>query len=170
VEPLTWGVAVPVDPGEYVFEATAPGKSAWRAKVQADVPGKTLTVRVPVLGEPVVVVAPTLPKPPLLARQRATFITLGVGAVLAGVGAGLGGAAVASHAKVSEACEGRGGMQCDQLDDARAKAIGSSVMFGAAGAAGVTAVALFIVGERKSATPPVVGPATGMPLGVAFRF
>jgi hypothetical protein len=172
VEPLTWGVAVPVDPGEYVFEATAPGKSAWRTTVRADVAGKALTVRVPVLGEvvAVAVVEPTVPKPPFLVRQRGSLITLGVGAALAGVGAGLGGAALASHAKVTEACKGLGGMPCDQLDDARAKAIGSSVMFGAAGAAGVTAVVLFVMGEAKSKPPAAVGPATGMPVGVAFRF
>lgn len=45
---VAWGVALPVDPGEHVVEASAPKRKAWSAKVQS-VEKETATVKVPSL-------------------------------------------------------------------------------------------------------------------------
>src|SRR5262249_56966552 len=43
--------AVPVDPGTHVVEASATNKMSWASRVQIG-PGASVTVDVPVLGEP----------------------------------------------------------------------------------------------------------------------
>src|SRR5262249_38671945 len=45
-----WGTAVPVDPGEHVIKAVAPGKRSWLRKVQLG-EGDTAEVRVPALED-----------------------------------------------------------------------------------------------------------------------
>jgi hypothetical protein len=47
----TWGVAVPVDPGEHVITASAPGKKDWSQKVIVEPRGATVAVRIPVLED-----------------------------------------------------------------------------------------------------------------------
>jgi hypothetical protein len=46
-----WGSAIPVDPGDHVLEAAAPGRRAFRAKVVIDVGPSTQTAKVPRLDE-----------------------------------------------------------------------------------------------------------------------
>jgi tetratricopeptide (TPR) repeat protein len=43
-----WGMSVAVDPGEHVFEASAPGYKPWRSRLVAEA-GKPVTVNVPAL-------------------------------------------------------------------------------------------------------------------------
>ncbi|HMJ56116.1 MAG TPA: tetratricopeptide repeat protein [Polyangiaceae bacterium] len=43
-----WGMSVAIDPGEHVFEASAPRRKPWRTRVVAE-PSKSLTVNVPQL-------------------------------------------------------------------------------------------------------------------------
>jgi tetratricopeptide (TPR) repeat protein len=43
-----WGMSVAVDPGEHVFEASAPGYKPWRSRLVAEA-GKAVTVNVPAL-------------------------------------------------------------------------------------------------------------------------
>lgn len=52
------GTAVPVDPGEHVVSATAPGKKAWESKVTVKADGHSFTVSVPQLED-----APAEPPP-----------------------------------------------------------------------------------------------------------
>ncbi|HWZ92027.1 MAG TPA: hypothetical protein VNW92_24350 [Polyangiaceae bacterium] len=58
-----WGLSVPVDPGSYVLQASAPGHKDWSKTVE--VPnGAAVTERVPALEvAPVVAAAPSLPPP-----------------------------------------------------------------------------------------------------------
>src|SRR5205814_367080 len=44
-----WGSALPVDPGEHVFEASAPGKKPWRQAVVISGDGHTTDVTIPPL-------------------------------------------------------------------------------------------------------------------------
>jgi len=44
-----WGTAIPVDPGAYRIEASAPGRRPWSKEVVVQVPGKTVSVSVPAL-------------------------------------------------------------------------------------------------------------------------
>jgi serine/threonine-protein kinase len=69
----TWNLASPVDPGDHVVEAEAPGRSPWRATIAVSGEGTSRTVRVPQLepvppvptaSPPVVVTLPTPPSPP----------------------------------------------------------------------------------------------------------
>jgi tetratricopeptide (TPR) repeat protein len=48
VPPSMWGMAVAVDPGEHLFEASAPDRKPWRTQIVAE-KGKPLTVTVPAL-------------------------------------------------------------------------------------------------------------------------
>jgi hypothetical protein len=46
----TWGIAVPVDPGEHLVEATAPGRSKWSGSVTAPDSPTTVSLLVPALA------------------------------------------------------------------------------------------------------------------------
>jgi serine/threonine-protein kinase len=49
VSEATWGVAVPLDPGEHVIVAKAPGKKDWSQTVHVDARGAPIVVEVPLL-------------------------------------------------------------------------------------------------------------------------
>ena len=49
VASAAWGSPVPVDPGDHLIEASAPGKIAWRQTIQVGAAAETKTVVVPVL-------------------------------------------------------------------------------------------------------------------------
>lgn len=54
-----WGTPIPVDPGEFQFDAQAPGKKAWSSKLPIDGAGKTVEVKVPALeDQPVAAASP----------------------------------------------------------------------------------------------------------------
>jgi hypothetical protein len=46
-----WGTAIPVDPGEHLFSARAPGKQPWSATVMVQGAGQVVDVRVPPLAD-----------------------------------------------------------------------------------------------------------------------
>lgn len=46
-----WGQALPVDPGTYQIEASAPGRKTWSTRIDAVGPGKTIAVEIPLLEE-----------------------------------------------------------------------------------------------------------------------
>jgi hypothetical protein len=48
VPPSMWGMAVAIDPGNHLFEASAPGSKPWRTQVVAEA-GKPITVTIPAL-------------------------------------------------------------------------------------------------------------------------
>lgn len=60
VLPAARGVPAPVDPGEHLVEAAAPGKKTWSQRIVIDEHGQTLTISVPAL-EPEAPPAPTAP-------------------------------------------------------------------------------------------------------------
>lgn len=55
---VSFGIPLPVDPGEQVIEASAPGYKPFRTTVRADQPGGQVTVTIPRLAQSEVVVAP----------------------------------------------------------------------------------------------------------------
>jgi hypothetical protein len=59
-----WDTAVPIDPGTYPIEASAPDKQAWAGEVVVEKPGETASIEVPPLQDlaPPVVEAPA-PEP-----------------------------------------------------------------------------------------------------------
>lgn len=50
IDPALWGSAMPVDPGNRLVVATAPGRTKWSMTVQVDEASPNATVEVPVLG------------------------------------------------------------------------------------------------------------------------
>jgi hypothetical protein len=50
LEAASLGEAAPIDPGEHLLQATAPGRAPWRHKLDVQADGATRTVRVPVLA------------------------------------------------------------------------------------------------------------------------
>ncbi|HXX69947.1 MAG TPA: hypothetical protein VEK07_22395, partial [Polyangiaceae bacterium] len=51
VGPAAWGVASPIDPGDHVIEATAPGKQSWSTHVSVAASADRKTVLVPALDD-----------------------------------------------------------------------------------------------------------------------
>jgi hypothetical protein len=130
----TWNVASPVDPGEHVVEAEAPGRAPWRATIAISVDGTSRTLRVPpleplppiqVASPPAVVALPTPPSPPPSAAdrlapapqdvpapnarpwQRPTAVGVGVvGLVVAGVGGVFGVQAAKEWSDAQPFCSG----------------------------------------------------------------
>ena len=64
----TWGVGVPVDPGEHSIVATAPGKKDWSKNVRVEPDGATANVDIPTLED-------VAAKPPAVASPNAQPFT-----------------------------------------------------------------------------------------------
>jgi tetratricopeptide (TPR) repeat protein len=83
VTKAVWGTALPLDPGDHVVSAVAPGKKPWQVTVSAKTEGASLTVTVPALVDlPPEPARPVLGQPgPApsqgLGRQRVAAIGLG---------------------------------------------------------------------------------------------
>jgi hypothetical protein len=71
VDHVEWGVAIPIDSGSHVIEASAPGRKPWRSAVDAIQDGAQATVTVPELeGSPVAAPA-AAPSPGVAATSAA---------------------------------------------------------------------------------------------------
>jgi serine/threonine-protein kinase len=157
-----WGLAVAIDPGEHVFEASAPRRIPWRKTVTAQ-PGKPLTVDIPVL-EPAdaaprnpakstaAATAPAakkdLPAEPAktegqgIGTQRVVAIVVGAaGLVTTGVGGYYAYRAKSTYNSVT--CEANG---CDQVAyDQRNKAMGMATTSTVLTIGGLVAIAGSVV-------------------------
>jgi len=175
VAPASYGLSVPVDPGEYTLEASAPGSVAWSTTVQLTSPGQSLEVQVPVLESlptptPAVVAAPrerARPRPRPRTRALATWTAFGVGALGVGVGSYFGISAWSTWKGARQDC--RDGRVC--LDDAyadtvRARHYGnvSTVAFALGGAALAGGLVLYLTEPREPGPTvrlaPVAAPGT----------
>jgi hypothetical protein len=124
VASAAWGSPVPVDPGDHLIEASAPGKVGWRQAIEVGVAAETKTVVVPEL-ENAAAQADSLPEPvvrstpaPPPARDPKTpapaaaapdipipaWIALGVGVVATGVATYFALHAVALKGDADRAC------------------------------------------------------------------
>ena len=73
------GVATPLDPGEHVITAGAPGKKEWSVTVKLETPGESKMVAVPALERapvPVVQPGPVLTSPPPLGPPPAADVRM----------------------------------------------------------------------------------------------
>jgi hypothetical protein len=114
-----WSTAIPVDGGEHLVRATAPGKEPFESKLVIAKEGESKTVEVPALATPVVVVAErktssqpaqpslsTLPAP-LPPRLRTIGIATACAGVLAlGVAGAALGAALSAKSDSNAYCMG----------------------------------------------------------------
>jgi len=176
------GAEHPVDPGSHVIRAHGAGFEDLEIRVDSAL-GKTQTVTLepkPAIANPVVQLAPVAPLTPKVAPRkparpaelplsfgqahRGSLAVLGVGAGLAAAGGVLGGLALSDFGSSRDGCVS--GSPCPGMDGVRAKVIAADVLFGAAGAAAVTAVVLFTIGERRARAVGIYP----YPAGVAVKF
>jgi hypothetical protein len=152
-----WGVAVPVDPGPHLIEASAPRKKPWKTTVEIGTE-PTKTVVVPPLADEA---------PPPVADTTGTFFTqrrigLGVGAVgvvFVGIGTIFGLGAISSNSSATDHC--RTDDLCDAeglslKDSARGKATASTVFFLLGTAAVGGGAILFLTAPDDAATAKAV--------------
>jgi hypothetical protein len=111
-----WGTRIPVDPGEHVVEASAPGKRAWRSVVAVKATAETTTATVgPLEDAPPHPVAPSplrpafegppvVPPAALSFRRKVAIAAAGVGVIGLGAGALLGIRAIQKHDDPDATC------------------------------------------------------------------
>lgn len=118
-----WGTAVPLDPGEHLIEASAPGKKSWQTRVQLppEAPAP-LVVQAPALedapkdpappaGAPTGPTTAPIDQPPAPPKSNALrivgYTAMGVGVVSAGVGGVLGALAIYNNDQSNDIVDSR---------------------------------------------------------------
>lgn len=178
LEPSLYGTPLPVDPGEYRIEVTAPGYEPWRTPIKVEAGGASATVRVPALvrsSEPAgatpaesVAAQPSQPatettaQPPAsraddgMSTQRTLGIVVGVaGVVGVGLGSYFGIRALAknsdaeTHCPNSGLCNDQKGL--DLTEEAKDQATFSNIAFVAGGLLLGTGAVLYLTGGRSDA-------------------
>ena len=152
------GAPVPIDEGEHIVEASAPGKKLWRGTVQ--IAGIENTVSIPALAD-----APRPPSSsdaqPKRAWQRpAAFGAAGVGVVALGVGSIFGLRAMSKHDESLAHCQGS---VCDSIgleavDAGQTAGTVSTIAFGVGAAAIVGAAVLWFTAPSKAQARVGVSP------------
>ncbi|MBK6690671.1 MAG: carboxypeptidase regulatory-like domain-containing protein [Myxococcales bacterium] len=170
-----WGVAIPVDPGSHNIEASAPGYKPWTTVAQAVRAKETATVSIPQLErlppatQAVATATPPargpvgaapLPGPetpdgaPSGSTQRTLgFVAGGVGVAGLAVGAIFGLQAMSARKDAEPDCSSDLA-RCNQkgldaVDDAKGKALISTVGFAAGGALVATGLVLVLTAPRN---------------------
>ncbi len=174
LSPATFTTPIPTDPGEHVFEATAPGRVAWKQNIvlverqRTEVRIPSLLKDLPLTNEIVRAPSPELPQAgaqvdpnhrpattgasPL---RPAGFVALGLGGVGLAVGAVVGGLALSDNSRAVELCPNAG--ICGSRDgvDAseRSKTVATvSTVTLISGAVLVAAGVIMVLAARPSAT------------------
>jgi hypothetical protein len=167
-----WGTAVPLDPGEHLVEAAAPGKKSWSAKVSIGAERDAQTVRVPTLeAAPEAPAAASEPAQGSSAQKADIAAAPAEGPPLRTIGLIVGGAGVVAlgvggifalnaksaneeskedgHCNAQNLCDPVGG---SKRDDAESAAMVASVTLIAGGALAAAGVTLFFVGGASRAS------------------
>lgn len=179
ISAATLGVAIAVDPGEHLIEASAPGHKPFATKVMIGKDGDAQTLKIPALekateavaGAPEPAAPPSAAPPPSEPTpgqptsshgtlRIASYVTAGVGVVGLGLGTvfGIMAGGDASDAKNDPTLCPKN--QCtpagrEKIDSANSKALGSTIGFIGGGALLATGVVLFVVSSpSKSDSAP----------------
>jgi len=169
----TIDVPVPIDPGTYPVDASAPGRVAWKGQLAA-AEGKVSVIDVPALAAtPVSGPLPPKKKPPVAHPGRGrriaglAIVGLGVGGLAAG---GFFGAKARSiNQEASDLCGGdiarcdpaRTNEAQDKVDEARSAANFSTIGAIAGGALVVTGVILYITAPKAERRAVSIAPLVG---------
>jgi hypothetical protein len=116
--PAAWNVAAPVDPGEHVVEAKAPGRIAFHTVVSVEKEGASVDVDIPILAAPrdvappITTSMPLPPPPPPEPPPRKTMTTLrwisiaagGLGVIAGGTGIAFGLDARSKNTEANSRC------------------------------------------------------------------
>jgi hypothetical protein len=166
-----WGVASPVDPGEHVVEAVAPGKVTWSAHVVVNANGEAKSIDVPALNDQAPAtdtVAADEKAPPLgqlspdttaaevdttpamhgTSNQRTIGLVVGAaGLAFIGVGSYFGVEAIANSNDAKKACSPSNCTDPNAVqtnNDAKTDAVVTDVLVGTGIAAVVAGVIVFL--------------------------
>jgi serine/threonine-protein kinase len=186
LEPSLYGTPLPVDPGEYRIEVSAPGYETWSTPITVGAAGASASVRVPQLvkgAEPPTAAAPpsgssaraTSSGPPapvatmdqgMSTQQTLGLVVGGVGLVGVGLGSYFGIRAISRNSDAEKDCRDDGGCETREAvtlsEDARQDARFANIFFAAGGVLVATGAVLYLTGGSSSADRvalvPVVGP------------
>ena len=188
LEPSLYGTPLPVDPGEYRVEVSAPGYETWSTSIKVEAGGASASVRVPALvkgAEPPAPAGATAPasagadtKPPpqpslkptkrgLTTGQTLGLVVGGVGVIGMGLGTYFGVRAISNNSDAEDECNGDN--RCSQLgmdltDKARKDATAANIAFAAGGAlvaiGGVVFLSTGTRDEDRVALVPLLGPGS----------
>jgi hypothetical protein len=176
LNPAVIGSAIPVDPGTYRLEASAPGKGSWTESVEVRGEGVLVEVRVPALVDgPGMPPGPPMPEPPPMTAESGhgqrtlAWVVGGVGVASVAAGTIFGALAASSWSKAEDSCVDYP-YQCtpdglEHADQAGTRATIATVGFIVGAAALGTSVVLFVT-DRDD--PERAGVAVG-PGGVSWR-
>jgi hypothetical protein len=160
--PPTWGTTAPVDLGEHVLEATAPGRQSWTSRFVLREGDAAETVEVPAL-EPEAPATTPLPPPPLSLGTHDShpfrtwgFAVGGLGLASVAVGAYFGVRAIGKNDDAKSLCTPTRCASADGIElngQARSSATVSTVTI-TAGLAAVGVGTLLVLVSRSSAAKP----------------
>jgi hypothetical protein len=156
-----WGTAMPVDPGEHVIEASAPGKISWKQVVIVPSSSADTVVAVPPLSdEPVARPLPQRQLPAVTSvaaggSRAPAWVAMAFGALGLGAGAYFGLSAISKQKTANKSCDP------NLCDDAGATANDQAIRFAnfstvgfVVGAVGVgLGTILFLTGGPASSHP-----------------
>jgi hypothetical protein len=188
VQQAELGSPIPVDPGEHVIEATAPGKQPWSSKIQVGADAAKVSVDIPKLethggSEAPPVVAPpattttTISGPPAdkpasswSGQRTAAVVAAGAGVVGIGLGAFFGLQASSKWDDAKAACsnypKGCDSHAADLGKSAKESATISNIGFIAGGALlAAGAVLYFTAPSKKENVALVIGPGSAFVQG-----
>lgn len=180
LEPSLYGTPLPIDPGEYRIEVTAPGYEVWNTPIKIEGGGASASVRVPALTKapesaaaaPPVSTSGAAPAPSapserkaeggLTTQQTLGVVAGGVGLIGIGLGSYFGIRAISQNSDAETHCPREGFCSnttgLDLTNDARDNASASNVAFAVgAGLVAVGAV-LYLTGGRSDAERVAVVP------------
>ena len=182
------GSPIPVDPGEHVIEAAAPGKQPWSSKIQVGADAAKVAVEIPALqpasGSPAAATsatpavttttgpsgAPLADKPASGSAMRTTGLVFGgVGVVGIGLGTFFGLQASSKWSDAKGKCSdypyGCGAEGQDLQSSARSQATISTVMFVAGGALLATGAVLYFTAPKQQNVALAIGPGSAFVQG-----
>jgi hypothetical protein len=173
-----FGSAIPVDPGDHVLDATAPGVKDRFRRMVTTVAGETVEVDVPVLGA-AAAPAPETPTPAdggseaHPGRRLAGIVAMGGGGALVVTSLILGAVAKSTYnGAVSKYCDGGHCFAAAEqpISSAKSTATAATILMVVGGAAVATGAVLFLISPRhEQQTAAWIAP-TGGGVAVAGRF
>jgi hypothetical protein len=197
VQPAELGSAIPVDPGEHLIEASAPGREPWSAKIHVGPDAAKVSVEIPQLksastGAPPPPGAAPPPAAPLVTTTSATspapsdqpassdgstqrvvgLVLGGAGVVGVGLGAFFGVRAFGKWSDAKEECSdypyGCGKEGTDLRSSASTAGTTSTIAFIAGGALLGTGVVLYLTAPKKKTSVAVTLGPQSVALGGRF--
>lgn len=161
LDPRLWNVLLPIDGGDYVFEARAPGREPQRITVNVPVERGNVTAAVPDLERPVLP-----PPPPWTPRRKLAVGSFAVSVVTAAVGVVLKLQANADRELSEQLCGTdivptcEMGVRATQLSySASDFDAGAYVTLGIAGVAAIAGTYLWFTGGREASHGVAIAPA-----------